>query len=131
MHGADLLDRLGGLIGNLTRDLARERVERFWLPPADSYICMGRGSSVFSHFFATERNRNMADSLSEAMVMQVPFGLSRTQAQPQQEILPTVQLTAGLRAAEAALPPATILWSQDANRQGYGASYRFTEEEDY
>lgn len=76
-HGADSLDRLEGLIGNLMRDLARERVERAQQHPAEPDTRMGSGSSVFSQFLAAERNRARAESLSEAMACKCRLGCRR------------------------------------------------------
>ena len=78
------LDRLDGLIGNLMRDLSRERVERAQLPPADPDTRRGTGSSVFSQFLAAERNRYRTESLSRAMVIKALFNMPQPQAQQQQ-----------------------------------------------
>ena len=58
-------------------------MERAQLLPADLDTRMGSDSSVFSRFLTAERNRVMADSLSEAMGMQAPFNLPHSQAQQQ------------------------------------------------
>ena len=54
--GTDRLDRMERLIGDLMRDMVRERVERTQLPLAEPESWMGIASSVFAQFLDARRH---------------------------------------------------------------------------
>ena len=73
-------------------DMAWERVEHTQVPPPPAELIsrMESGSRTFSQFLGARRQRSRADSLSEAMKMQMPFASLQPRVQ-QQQFFPTVQ----------------------------------------